>query len=130
RVGVNRGYTVTTGVWARAVLQDEYGVDLSKLTWVLSGDEHVQAYRPPDNVVGIRDGETIENLLQDGELAAAINIKADHPDIVPLIEDPLEAGMAAWRSRGHYPINHLIVVRDAVLDASPEVAPALFAAFA
>jgi 4,5-dihydroxyphthalate decarboxylase len=27
RVGVHRGYTVTTGVWARAVLQEEYGVD-------------------------------------------------------------------------------------------------------
>ncbi len=38
RVGVNRGYTVTTGVWARAILQDEYGVDLSKITWVLSVD--------------------------------------------------------------------------------------------
>ena len=32
RVGVNRGYTVTTGVWARAILQEEYGVDLSKIT--------------------------------------------------------------------------------------------------
>ncbi len=46
RVGVSRGYTVTTGVWARAVLQEEYGVDLDKVTWVLSGDEHVAAYRP------------------------------------------------------------------------------------
>ena len=46
RVGVNRGYTVTTGVWARGVLQDEYGVDLSQVTWVRSGDEHVAEYRP------------------------------------------------------------------------------------
>ena len=38
KVGVNRGYTVTTGVWARSILQDEHGVDLSKITWVLSGD--------------------------------------------------------------------------------------------
>src|SRR5579875_301452 len=28
KVGVSRGYTVTTGVWARAILQEEYGVDL------------------------------------------------------------------------------------------------------
>src|SRR5262245_52815833 len=27
KVGVNRGYTVTTGLWARAVLQHEHGVD-------------------------------------------------------------------------------------------------------
>jgi len=32
QVGVNRGYTVTTGVWARGILQDEYDVDLSHLT--------------------------------------------------------------------------------------------------
>ncbi len=46
RVGVNRGYTVTTGVWARGILADEYGVDLSRVTWVLSGDEHVARVRP------------------------------------------------------------------------------------
>ena len=46
KVGVNRGYTVTTGVWARSVLQDEYGVDLNKIPWV-SGDEHVAEYRRP-----------------------------------------------------------------------------------
>ena len=28
RIGVNRGYTVTTGVWARAILQEEAGLDL------------------------------------------------------------------------------------------------------
>src|SRR5262245_57026162 len=31
KVGVNRGYTVTTGVWARSILQEEHGVDLSKV---------------------------------------------------------------------------------------------------
>ena len=35
RVGVNRGYTVTTGVWARGIMASEYGLDLSKVTWVL-----------------------------------------------------------------------------------------------
>ena len=57
RVGVNRGYTVTTGVWARSILQQEHGVDLSKITWVLSGDEHVAEYRPPANVVPIETGQ-------------------------------------------------------------------------
>ena len=27
KVGVNRGYTVTTGLWARSILQHQYGVD-------------------------------------------------------------------------------------------------------
>jgi hypothetical protein len=40
KVGV-RAYTVTTGVWARGILATEYGVDLSKVTWVLADEEHV-----------------------------------------------------------------------------------------
>src|SRR5919197_1712129 len=31
RVGVNRGYTVTTGVWARGILATRYGVDLDSI---------------------------------------------------------------------------------------------------
>lgn len=130
RVGVNRGYTVTTGVWARSILQDEHGVNLRNVTWVLSGDEHVEAYRPPPNVVSIAEGETIEGQLEAGELAAAINIKTDNPKIRPLIDDPLDAGLTAFRSRGHYPINHLVVLRNDVLDAHPDAAVAVFKAFA
>jgi 4,5-dihydroxyphthalate decarboxylase len=130
RVGVNRGYTVTTGVWARAILQDEYGVDLSKVTWVLSGDEHVAEYRPPGNVVPMEAGQSLEGLLAAGELAAVIGVAADGPDLVPLVADPTEAGYDALRSRGLYPINHLVVVRDELLDAHPDLAPAVFEAFA
>ncbi len=129
RVGVNRGYTVTTGVWARSLLQEELGVDLSKVTWVLSGDEHVEAYRPPPNVVSIAAGKTIEEQLASGKLAAAINIKTDNPKLQTLIKDPTEAGLAAYQDRGHYPINHLIAVRDDVLDTHPGLAVALFDAF-
>ncbi len=129
RVGVNRGYTVTTGVWARAVLQEDYGVDLSKVTWVLSGDEHVQAYQPPPNVKPIEAGKTIEGLLKSGDLAAAINIKAEDPEIRSMIENPTDAGIAAYKRTGHYPINHLIAVRDEVLYEYPDVAVAIFNAF-
>jgi hypothetical protein len=122
KVGVNRGYTVTTGVWARGVLADEYGVDLDKVTWVLSGDEHVAEYRPPANVVPMESGQDLGELLAAGELAAAIGVEG----FAPLLPDAEEAGFDALRSRGHYPINHLIVVRDELLDA----APAIFAAFA
>jgi len=129
RVGVGRGFTVTTGVWARSVLQDEYGVDLSRVTWVLSGDEHVQSYVPPDNVEPIAVGQTIEALLLSGELAAAVNVATKDPAIQPLIPDALEAGVAAFSNRGHYPINHCIVVRDDVLEANPGLGRALFDSF-
>jgi 4,5-dihydroxyphthalate decarboxylase len=129
RVGVNRGYTVTTGVWARGVLASEYGVDLQKITWVLSGDEHVTTYRPPSNVVPIEAGKKMADMLIAGELVAAIGVEVDHPDVVPLIPNALEAGLAALRARGNYPINHLVVIKDDVLAAHPEVASGVFDAF-
>ena len=103
RVGVNRGYTVTTGVWARGILQDEHGVDLSKITWVLSGDEHVAEYKPPANVVPIEPGKKMEDMLASGELAAAIGVDVKSPDVKPLIPNALDAGLAALRQRGHLP---------------------------
>jgi 4,5-dihydroxyphthalate decarboxylase len=130
RVGVNRGYTVTTGVWARSILQQEYGVDLSKVTWVLSGDEHVAEYRPPSNVVPIEKGKKMADMLASGELAAAIGIESDSPDVKPLIPNALEAGLTALRQRGHYPINHLIVVKDDLLAGRPGLAADVFGAFA
>jgi len=130
KVGVNRGYTVTTGLWARSVLQQEHAVDLRKITWVLSGDEHVAEYRPPANVVPIEKGKKIADMLVAGELAAAIGVDVDHPDVKPLIPDALEAGLAALRGRGHYPINHTVVLRNDLLHAHPELAQDVFDAFA
>jgi 4,5-dihydroxyphthalate decarboxylase len=130
KVGVNRGYTVTTGVWARAVLQEEYGVDLDQVTWVLSGDEHVAEYAPPPNVAPMPAGSTLDDMLLGGELSAVVGARVDHPDVVPLLPDPDAAAFGALRSRGWYPINHLVVVKDDLLDAHPHLATALFDAFA
>jgi 4,5-dihydroxyphthalate decarboxylase len=129
RVGVNRGYTVTTGLWARSVLQHQYGVDLSKITWMLSGDEHVAEYRPPANVVPIEPGRKMADMVVAGELAGAIGIEIDAPNVGPLIANATEAGFDALRDHGHYPINHLVVVKDDLLAAHPEIGPAIFAAF-
>ncbi|MEQ1574161.1 MAG: ABC transporter substrate-binding protein [Vicinamibacterales bacterium] len=129
-VGVNRGYTVTTGLWARSILQHEYGVDLNRITWVLSGDEHVAEYQPPSNVVPLEKGRTLEALLASGEIPAAIGVQVDSPDVQPLIPGAREAGFAALRERGLYPINHTLVVKDDLLAANPELAGDIFNAFA
>ncbi|HSN19488.1 MAG TPA: PhnD/SsuA/transferrin family substrate-binding protein [Usitatibacter sp.] len=130
RVGVSRGYTVTTGVWARSVLQHEYGVDLGKVTWVLSGDEHVAEFRPPANVVPLEKGRKMADLVISGELPAAINVDIDHPDVKPLVPNAKEAGFEALAKRGHYPINHTVVVKDELLAAHPDLAADVFEAFA
>lgn len=129
RVGVNRGYTVTTGLWARSILQHQFGVDLKRVTWVLSGDEHVAEYRPPSNVVPIETGRTMDEMLLSGEIPAAIGVHVDSPDVTPLIPNPREAGFAALRDRGLYPINHTVVVRNEVLAAHPEIVSDLFSVF-
>jgi 4,5-dihydroxyphthalate decarboxylase len=129
-VGVNRGYTVTTGVWVRGILADEYGVDLSRITWVLSGDEHVTEYRPPRGVMPVPPGKDLPEMVASGELAAGIGVAADPPATVPLIPDAAEADVTALRQRGLYPINHLVVVRNELLAAHPDLAPDLFAAYA
>jgi 4,5-dihydroxyphthalate decarboxylase len=129
KVGVNRGYTVTTGLWARSILQHQYGVDLTKVTWVLSGDEHVAEYRPPSNVVSIEPGRTLEEMLLSGEIVAANGVQIDSPDITPLLPNAKEAGLNGLRSGGLYPINHTVVVKDELLAAHPELARDLFDAF-
>jgi 4,5-dihydroxyphthalate decarboxylase len=130
KVGVNRGYTVTTGLWARSILQHEHGVDLNTITWVLSGDEHVLEYQPPANVVPIAKGKKMADMLASGELVAAIGVEVDHPDVKPLIPNAQQAGFESLRQRGHYPINHAVVVKDDLLNAHPDLARDIFDAFA
>jgi 4,5-dihydroxyphthalate decarboxylase len=122
---------VTTGIWARGILQSEYGVDLGKITWAPTDDEHVAEYRAPGNVDYARRGQALPELLATGQLAAAVgDIKVDSPDVKPLIPDARNAGYAYFKKTGIYPINHGVVVKDSVLAEAPWVAEELFAAFA
>jgi 4,5-dihydroxyphthalate decarboxylase len=128
KVGVNRGYTVTTGVWARSILADEHGVDLDSITWVLSGDEHVAEYQPPANVVPAPPGRTLDEMLASGELAAVVGAEIDSPDARPLL--PETAAYEALQQRGLWPINHLVVIRDELLAEHPDLGRRVFDAFA
>ncbi len=128
-VGVNRGYTVTTGLWARGILQTEYGVDLNTITWAATGDEHVAEYKAPANVDYSRRGQTITDLLRSGIGAAVGDIRVDPPDIQRLIPDARDAGFAYFRKTGVYPINHALVIKDSLLTDEPELARELFRTF-
>jgi 4,5-dihydroxyphthalate decarboxylase len=130
-VGVNRGYTVTTGLWIRGILQHEYGVDLEKITWAPTDEEHVAEFKAPRNVDHRYLGKPIIELLRSGELPAAVgDIRTDAPEVRPLIADARQAGFASFRKTGVYPINHGLVVQNAVLERDPWVAEELFRAFA
>ncbi|SRR6266536_1486509 len=128
RVGVNRGYTVTTGVWARGILATRYGVDLDAVTWVRSDFEHVAEYEPPANVEDLEPGRDLGEAVLSGELAAAVgDVKA--PGLVPLLADAGEAAAREARERRTWPVNHLVVVKDELLAAHPDLGRAVFEAF-
>jgi len=66
--------------------------------------------------------------LSGGALAAAVgDVKGE--ELVPLIADAEAAGFRALEERGLWPVNHLVVVKDEVLEANPDLARALFDAF-
>ena len=130
KVGVNRGYTVTTGLWARGILQSEYGVDLDKVTWVPTDDEHVLGFNAPANVDTSYRGKPMKELLLSGVVDAALGeVGVEAPEIKPLIPDAQNAAFGYFRKTGIYPINHGVVVKNSVLKDDPGIADELTRAF-
>ena len=128
RVGV-RSYTLTPGVWTRALLQTEYGVDLDAVTWVLSGDEHVEEFVAPSNVISSPNGD-LTQMLQSGEIDAAIGAgPIDSSEIRPLFPNAPDADKAWHEKTGIYPISHMLVAGDALLESQPGIATELFDLF-
>jgi 4,5-dihydroxyphthalate decarboxylase len=123
RIGV-RSYTQTTGAWVRGILQHEYGVDLSRVTWVVHEDAHLAEYRDPPGVERLPPGSPkVDEVFLNGELDGAIlgNDLPNEPRVRHLIPNPLEAA-DAWRKKyGTTPINHLFVVNKALSDTRPDV---------
>lgn len=142
KVGV-RAYSVTTGVWTRQVLIDEFGVDNSKITWVVDDEEHVTQLKLPDNVIHAPQGRSLADMMADGEISAGFaaaagigrkgaptggwqEIEADYPDLFPNAAE-LEADY--FSRTGIYPMHGTIVVKDAVLAEHPWIAKSLYDAF-
>ena len=143
KVGV-RAYSVTTGVWTRQVLIDEFGLDSSKVTWVVDDEEHVTQLKLPSNVIHAPAGTSLADMMAKGELAAGFaaaagigrtgaptggwkEVEADYPDLLPNAAQ-LEADYFA--RTGVYPMHGTIVAKDVVLEANPWIARSLFDAFA
>jgi len=115
RVGV-RSYSVTTGMWLRGILAEDYGVDCDRITWVTFEEAHVAEFRDPPNVERAPAGGKLEEMLLSGEIDAAVTGDAPitDPRIVPVIPDP-EAAARDWRTRkGAIQINHMVAVKPSV----------------
>lgn len=119
-----RAYTQTTGAWARGILQHEYGVDLSRLTWITTDDPHLAEYTDPANVLRVDKNEkSLDQRLIDGEADASI-IGPDSPKherARRLIADHVEAAKAWHAKYGCTHINHMFVLNSDLARQRPDV---------
>jgi 4,5-dihydroxyphthalate decarboxylase len=129
RIGV-RAWSQTTGVWVRGVLRDEYGVAHDSMTWVTEEDAHVQEFVDPPFVQRMTAGQDLRAMLLSGEIDAAVALAGFDPAVVRTVIPDADAAAAEWSRRaGVYPINHIVVVKDALLAAHPWLADELIRLF-
>jgi 4,5-dihydroxyphthalate decarboxylase len=148
KVGV-RAYSVTTGVWTRGIFVNEYGLDSSKVTWVVDDEEHVSTLKLPPNVVHAPHGKSLQSMMKAGEIQAGFtgpagvgragppisgwdkaSEAAAAADTYPELIANVEQVEADWfRRSGIYPIHGLIVVKDEHIKRHPWLARSLMDAF-
>jgi 4,5-dihydroxyphthalate decarboxylase len=136
-------YQMTAALWHRAVLEHDFGVAPSDMTWVYGGlnrphyRERLALPAPP----GVRmraapADRTLNELLESGELDALLSTQpptAFHegdPRIVRLFEDYRAVERDWWERTRLFPIMHCIVMRRDVYEANRWIAVSLLEAFA
>jgi 4,5-dihydroxyphthalate decarboxylase len=138
RVGVPE-YQQTAALWARGVLQHEFGVEPKDMEFWMErppSRSHGGAtgFKPPPGVTvnQIPAEKSIGSMMLARELDAVIFYLVDpnlidrstvdlhgHPDIKPLFPDPLAEGVRFYRKTGLYPINHGMVIRRELAEQHP-----------
>ncbi|WP_454887542.1 ABC transporter substrate-binding protein [Sphingomonas oryzagri] len=142
-----RAYSVTTGVWGRGVLMEEYGLDNDTVRWVVDDEEHVTEMWLPPNVSHAPAGTSIAAMLAAGELQAGFAGDAGvgrigaptagwnaKPEVEPVVYRPLlpdADALAAewWRRTGIYPIHGVLVLKAQLAVDHPWLPDALADAF-
>lgn len=140
RIGIPE-WTVTATVYQRALLQHEYGIDLTQVQWVQGGiNEAGRIETLPINLpAGVKvhpeRERSLNELLLRGELDA---ILVPHPPegftdgsgrIVQLFSESQSVEEDYYRRTGVFPIMHLIVLRADVYKRHPWAAGNLAKAF-
>jgi 4,5-dihydroxyphthalate decarboxylase len=135
-------YQLTACVWARALLEDDYGVSCRDVTWVRGGLE--QAGRVEKIAVALPSGIRVEDapadttlsaMLEAGEIDGMIAPRAPaafdrgDPGYAWLFPDPTEAAADYYRRTHIFPIMHVLGLRRGIAEQHPWLAGALLKAF-
>ena len=148
RVGVPE-YQQTAALWARGILQHEFGVSQTEMEfWMERVPSHshagATAFKPPPGVTihQIPIEKSIGSMMVSGELEAVIHYirhdnlvdrskvdLANHPDIKTIFPDPVAEGVRYFRKTGIYPINHGMVVKREIVEKHPWVVLNLYRAY-
>jgi 4,5-dihydroxyphthalate decarboxylase len=139
RVGVAL-YTMTAAVFIRGLLQNEYGVDLSRIQWVQGAIEKAGSHGSPTvppilkkvDIVNT-SGKSLSAMLSSGEIDALAGATmpegfGEDPNIVRLFPNFVEVEKDYYRKTKIFPIMHLVAIRKAVYEKHPEVAGSLYRA--
>ena len=139
KVGVPE-YQLTAIIWARAILQDDFGVKPSDIHWIRGGIEHANRLEKISIKLpaGVRldnapEGMTISELLAPGEIDGFIAPRppttAGQKNIGWLFTDPVAAAKDYFKRTGIFPIMHLIGVRRTLAEQHPWLPAAVLKAF-
>jgi 4,5-dihydroxyphthalate decarboxylase len=141
RVGVPE-YQLTANVWARLILEEDFGIKPSDVTWVRGGYEHpgrvekIAVALPPDvKLESVPEGATISGELESGALDAVIGPRAPScfergaPDVGYLFADPQAEAQDWYRRTRIFPIMHLLGIRRTLAERHPWLPAAVFKAF-
>ena len=135
RVGVRR-LSLSAGIWARGLLQHEYGVPLERVSWVVQSQPHLRSEikeRLPVTVV--EEKEPLDKLLLRGELDAMIEafdippLRERSRQVHPLFQDPAAVELDYYRRTGIFPIRHTVVLWREHVERNPELPLHIHAAF-
>jgi len=131
RVGLPE-YQLTAHVWARALLQDDFGVRPEDIQWVRGGidtpgrPEKIRLQLPPGvRLTNAPEGSTISDLLDRGDIDGFIAPRPPsgaalrNPDVGWLFDDPTATAKDYYRRTGVFPIMHVVGIRNELAAQHP-----------
>lgn len=141
RIGIAE-YQLSANVWVRGILEEDFGVKPSDVTWVRGGmdtpgrPEKIKVDLPSDvTVEAAPDGATLNAMLAEGEIDGFIGPRwprcfaEGHPHVGRLFRDSVAAAEEYYSRTGIFPIMHVLGVRRTLAEAHPWLPGALFKAF-